>query len=168
MIVLAHCSRRGDRWDEDLRPDSIHSDSDASCDAFRESPAGHRRAGFGQRHDHARRETAPTAASEVRRRDQGKLQGFHALVAAPCRAAQGCTQRAAHHDGRPGLWRKWHVWRRDPDAVLGPHRQDGPALHAVPLHRALLAYTGGADHRPQPSLGRLRRHRRIVYRLPGL
>ena len=38
-------------------------------------------------------------------------------------------------------------------------------LHAVPLDRALLADAGGADHRPQPSLRRLRRHHRAVHRL---
>ena len=38
--------------------------------------AGHRRAGFAQRHDHARREATPAAAAEVRRRDQGKRHGF--------------------------------------------------------------------------------------------
>ena len=55
-----------------------------------------------------------------------------------------------------------------PTPAHGPHRQGGAALHAVPLHRALLADAGGADHRPQPPLGRLRRHRRNVHRLPGL
>ena len=52
-----------------------------------------------------------------------------------------------------------------PTPAHGPHRQGGVALHAVPLHRALLAHAGGADHRPQPSLGRLRRDRRNVHRL---
>ena len=52
-----------------------------------------------------------------------------------------------------------------PTPAHGPHRQGGTALHAVPLHRALLADAGGADHRPQPPLGRLRRHRRNVHRL---
>ena len=44
----------------------------------------------------------------------------------------------------------------------------GLALHGVPLHGAVLAYAGGADHRPQSPLGRLRRDRRIVHRLPGI
>ena len=44
----------------------------------------------------------------------------------------------------------------------------GTALHAVPLHGALLAHPRGADHRSQPPLGRLRRHRRTVDRLSGL
>ena len=41
-----------------------------------------------------------------------------------------------------------------PTPALDRIAQDGPALHAVPLHRALLADAGGAHHRPQPSLGR--------------
>ena len=118
--------------------------------------------------DHHRRKANSAAAAEVRRRDQGKRQGFHALVAAARGAAQGRAQRAAHHDRRPGLRRAGHLRRRHPDAGAGPDRQGGAALHAVPLHRALLAHAGGADHRPQPPLGRLRRHRRIVHRLPGL
>ena len=56
----------------------------------------------------------------------------------------------------------------DPHASSGPHRQNWPALHAVPLHRPLLADPGGADHRPQPSLGGLRRCHRTIHRLPGL
>ena len=115
-----------------------------------------------------RRQAAPAAADEVRRRDQGKRHGFQAVVAAARRAAQGRAQRAAHHDRRPGLWRFGHLRRRHPDARAGPHRQGGLALHAVPLHRALLADAGGADHRPQPPLGGLRRDRRIVHGLPGL
>ena len=39
---------------------------------------------------------------------------------------------------------------------------------AVPFDGALLADAGSADHRPQPPLGRLRRHWRIVHRLPRL
>ena len=42
------------------------------------------------------------------------------------------------------------------------------ALHPVPLHCSLLADAGSADHRAQPPLSRLRRHRRVVHRLPGL
>ncbi len=38
-----------------------------------------------------------------------------------------------------GLRRAEHLRRRHPDAGAGPHRQGGPALHAVPLHGALLA-----------------------------
>ena len=124
--------------------------------------------GSPERHRHDRRQTTPAAADAVRRRDQGEGQGFQALVAAARRAAQGRAERAAHHDRRPGLRRVGHLRRRHPDAGDGPHRQGGTALHAVPLHRALLADAGGADHRPQPPLGRLRRDRRNVHRLPGL
>jgi hypothetical protein len=42
-----------------------------------------------------------------------------------------------------------------PNAGHGSYRQGGIALHAVPLHRALLADAGGVDHRAQPSLGGL-------------
>ena len=55
-----------------------------------------------------------------------------------------------------------------PDAGAGPDRQGGAALHAVQLHRAVLADAGGADHRPQPPLGRLRRDHRAVDGFPGL
>jgi uncharacterized protein (TIGR03000 family) len=46
----------------------------------------------------------PPPPPQIRRRDQGKRQGFQALVAAANRAAQGCAQHSAHHDRRPGLW----------------------------------------------------------------
>ena len=61
-----------------------------------------------------------------------------------------------------------HLRWRHPDPEPGPHRQGGAALHSVPLHGSVLADASGADHRPQSSLSRLRRHRRIVHRLPGL
>ena len=79
------------------------------------------------------------------------------MVAAARRAAQGRAQRAAHHDRRPGLRRQRHVRRRHPDAGAGPRRQGRAALHAVPFDGALLADAGGADHRPQPPRGGLRR-----------
>ena len=90
---------------------------------------------------------------------------FQAVLAAHGRAAQGRAQRAADHDRR-----RRATASRAPSAAssrrrAGPHREDGAALHAVPLHRALLAHAGGADHRPQPSLRRLRRDRRAVHRL---
>ena len=135
---------------------------------FRPGPADHRHAGLAQRHHDHRREVSSAPAAEVRRRDQPGRQGLQAVVAADGGAAQGRAQRAADHDRRPGLRRLGHLRRRHPDARAGPHREDGAALHAVPLHRALLAHAGGADHRPQPSLGGLRRDRRAVHRLPGL
>ena len=46
-----------------------------------------------------------------------------------------------------------------PTPTSGPSRQGRPALHPVPYHVAVLADTGGADHRPQPSLRGLRRDR---------
>ena len=39
-----------------------------------------------------------------------------------------------------------------PTPALDRVAKAGLALHAVPLHRALLADAGGADHRPQPPL----------------
>ena len=50
---------------------------------------------------------------------------------------------------------------------FGPGRQGGFALHPVPYNVAVLADTGGADHRPQPSLGRLRRDRELSTGYPG-
>ena len=90
-----------------------------------------------------------------------------ALVGAARRAAEGRAQRAADHDGRSGLRRAGHIRRRHPDAGHGSHRQQRPALHEFPLHLALLADARGADHRPQPSLGRLRRGRRNGDGFPG-
>ncbi len=87
------------------------------------------------------------------------------LVAAARGAAQGCAQRAADHDRRRRLRRAEHLRRRHPHAGAGSHRQGRAALHAVPLHRALLADARGADHRPQPSLGGLRRDFGTVHRV---
>ena len=56
----------------------------------------------------------------------------------------------------------------DPHTVDGPDRQGWAALHAVPLHGAVLADTGGPDHRAQPSLCRLWRDHRDVHWIPGL
>ena len=67
-----------------------------------------------------------------------------------------------------GFARAVHLRRRHPDAGARPHRQRRPALHQLPLDLAVLADAGGADHRPQPSLGRLRRRLRAVDRLPRL
>ena len=55
-----------------------------------------------------------------------------------------------------------------PTPAMDRIAQIGAALHPVPLHGAVLADAGGADHRPQPPLGGLRRHLRAVHRLPGL
>ena len=90
------------------------------------------------------------------------------MVAADHRAAQGRAQRALDHDRRPGLRRARYLRRRDPDAGAGPDREQRAALHAVQLHRALLAHAGRAHHRPQPPLVGLRRDHRAVHGLPGL
>ena len=84
------------------------------------------------------------------------------------RAAQGRTERPADHDRRCRLRRRRHVRRRHPDTGAGPGRADGAALHAVPLHGALLADAGGADYRTQPSFGRLRGDLRAGHRLSRL
>ncbi len=55
-----------------------------------------------------------------------------------------------------------------PTPALDRIAKSGPALHAVPFHRPLLADARGAHHRPQPSLGRLRRGLGAVHRLPRL
>ena len=110
----------------------------------------------------------PSPARTVRRRDQHERQRFQTVLATDRGAAQGRAQRAADHDRRSGLRRYGHVWRRHPDAGHGPGREGGAALHAVPLHRAVFAHAGGADHRAQPSLRGLRRDHRAVHRIPGL
>ena len=46
--------------------------------------------------------------------------------------------------------------------------RDGLRYTAVPLHRAVLADAGGADHRPQSPLGRLRSDLGAVHGLPRL
>ena len=61
-----------------------------------------------------------------------------------------------------------HVRRRHPDAGPGSHREGGAAVHAVPFHVALLADARGADHRPQPSRGRLWRRGRSGDGVSGL
>ena len=91
-----------------------------------------------------------------------------AVLAADGGAAQGRAQRAADHDRRRGLRRLRHLRRRHPDARAGSDREDGAALHAVPLDRAVLADARGADHRSQPSLRGLRRDHRAVDRLSRL
>ena len=55
-----------------------------------------------------------------------------------------------------------------PTPALDKLAAGGPALHQLPLHLALLADPGGADHRPQPPRRRLRRRRRDRDRLPRL
>ena len=58
--------------------------------------------------------------------------------------------------------------RRHLNPCNGSHRERRTALHAVPLNCSLLADTGSADHRTQPSLGGLRRDHRNVHRIPGV
>ncbi len=55
-----------------------------------------------------------------------------------------------------------------PTPATGPHCQQRTALHEFQFHRALLAHARRADHRPQPSLGGLRRYFRTGHRLSGL
>ncbi len=130
--------------------------------------AGHRHAGFAERHHDHQREATPAARPEVRRRDQERRAAVEALVGAARRAAQGRAERAADHHRRRRLRRAQHLRRRHPDADDGPHRERGPALQPHVLHRAVLADARRADHRAQPPLGRLRRDLRAVDRLPRL
>ena len=58
-----------------------------------------------------------------------KASEFHAVVAAARRAAEGCTQRAAHHDGRPGFRGTEHLRRGHSHACHGSHREQWAALH---------------------------------------
>ena len=55
-----------------------------------------------------------------------------------------------------------------PTPALDRVAQAGSALHAVSFYRAVFAYARRAHHRPQSSLGGLRRGRRIGHRLSGL
>ncbi len=55
-----------------------------------------------------------------------------------------------------------------PTPGAGPHRKGWAALYAVPFHRPLLAHACGADHRPQPPLGGLRRCLGAIHGVPGL
>ena len=130
--------------------------------------AGHRHAGFAQRHHEHQREATSAAGPEVRRRDQGRRPAVQAVVAAARRAAEGRAQRAADHHRRRRLRRAQHLRRRHSDADDGPDRAGRPALQPHVLHRAVLADAGRADHRAQPPLGRIRRDLRAVDGLPRL
>src|SRR5215475_5002904 len=130
--------------------------------------ASHRRAWLAQRYDHDRGEPTPATAPEIRRRDQGELQGLDALVAATGSASKGRTQCAADHDRRSGIWRQWHVWRSNPDAGTRSDRGLGAALNQLQLHCAVLAHAGSPDYRPESSLHGLRGNHGAVDRLPGL
>src|SRR5271170_4796768 len=130
--------------------------------------AGNGHAGCAERHHDARWETAATTANEIRRSDQGRCQGFHALVAAANRATQRCPQCPSHHDRRQRLWRLGNFWRRHPHPGTGPRRYGGLALYPVSFHGTLLTDARCAYHWPQSSFGWVRRHRGIVHRLPRL
>jgi hypothetical protein len=66
---------------------------------------------------------------------------------------EGGAERPADHHRRRRLRCAQHLRRRDPDADDGPLAAERSALQQHPLHRALLADAGGADHRAQPPLG---------------
>ena len=55
-----------------------------------------------------------------------------------------------------------------PTPALDRVAKAGLRYTQYPLHLALLAHAGCADHRAQPSLGGLRRDHRVVHGLPGL
>ena len=101
---------------------------------------------------------------------QIELNAAQSTPAWPARVVppKGAPNMLLDHDRRRGLCRPVNLRRRDPDAGAGPHRRRRAALHQFPLDGAVLADAGRADHRPQPSLGRLRRHLRAVNRLSRL
>ena len=146
------------------------------CARARHRPS--RRAGRrGRDHRHRRRagrdhhhpgQPAPGTTTQLRRRDQQRRAAIDAMVGAAHRAAEEGAQHPADHHRRRRLRRAEHLRRRHPDADHGPHRQERPALQQHPFDGAVLADARGADHRPQPSLGRLRRHLRAIDRLPWL
>ena len=74
---------------------------------------------------------------------------------------KGAPQCAAHHDRRLRFRRTEHVRGRHPDAGTraGSQRARLP-VHAVPFYFAMFADPRSADHRTQPSRGRLWRGRR--------
>ena len=108
------------------------------------------------------------ASRRIRRHDQPRCSELHALLAASGGAAKGRAKHSADHHRRRGLRRAEHVRRRHSDADARSHRQYGPALHAVSHHFAVLADARGTYHRPQSSLGRLRRDQRGLDRLSRL
>ena len=55
-----------------------------------------------------------------------------------------------------------------PTPTMDDIAAQGPALHAISFHRALLAHACRADHRPQPPFGGLRRGERRLDRLSRL
>ncbi len=132
------------------------------------SPGSHWGTRFTQRHVDDRRPVAAGCAAGVRRDHQPGRQGLDPLVAAHRGAAEGRAERAADHNRRRGLRRLGHLRRRHPDTDTRSGRGGRAALHAVPLHRALLAHPRGADHRAQPPFVGLRRDRRASHRLSGL
>ena len=130
--------------------------------------ANHRHAWFAQR-DHDRgRQLPPQSATCVRWRDQPQCEKLQAVVAAEHRPAERRAQHLADHDGRSGLRDLRHVWRRHSDTHHGQHRAKGTPIHRVPFDRPLFTLSGGDHYRPQPSLCRLRGHRRTGHWLSGL
>ena len=117
--------------------------------------AGHGCSRFARCYDHHRREAASVAPSSIRRDDQGEGLGVNRLVGAPCRAAEGRSQRVAHYDGRPRFRGTEHLRRRYSHARNGSHRCAGPAVYQFPFYLAVLTDASGPYHRPQSSFGRL-------------
>ena len=126
-------------------------------------------AGLAQRHD-----DDSTASSSRRRRRSSAARSS----ATPQESKPYWPARIVPPKGAPnvllimtddvGFGVPEHLRRRDPDAGARPHRRQRPALHELPLDRAVLADARGADHRAQPPLGRLRRHLRAGDRLSRL
>ena len=83
-----------------------------------------------------------------------------AAVPAAGAGAQGRTEHRADPARRRRLRAVQHVRRRRPVADDGQAGRRGAALQPLPHHGAVQPDAGGADHRPQPPLGVVRRHHR--------
>jgi hypothetical protein len=163
--LLSHCPVKGYSFLLGLKrrglQGAIHAVSEATVSRVRPRP---RRS---QRHRHDRWKATPTAADALRRCDQGKRHGFQTLLAAYRGAPKGApnvllimTDDRDTASRAPlaalSLRRPWTV----------SPRQDCATRSSILPRSARNA--GGTHHRPQSPLGRLRRHRRNVHRLPGL
>ena len=113
-------------------------------------------------------ERLAAARAAVRRQDRSHHQRVRTRFSEEIDRAQGCAQCPAHPHGRCRFRRVDHVRRPDSDGDHGSPREERASLYAIPYHRALFAHAGRAAVRPQPPLGRDRRHHGARHRLPRL
>ena len=125
--------------------------------------------GFAQRHDDDRRQTIAGARPGIRRRDQGRCAYSRSLGGrrASCRRRTRPNVLLIITDDA-GFGVPSTFGGVIPTPTMDRIANDRTALQQHPLDRAVLADAGRADHRPQPSFGRLRRDLRAVDRLPRL